>query len=434
MADQVALPAAASTVQSSPAAITLPSEFRIQAQDDRLEQKGEQKVTTQGALLGVPKITTQDAPLGVLTNFTGTFAGTGFNLIFRPNSGPPNGTTFPNPVKPPPPTPPSENVLELNLTTETLSFSKGLGSVPNRGLEAQQDIFLNGVPYVQVINDVTNPTTGKADGVPSGIHFEPGLWMHVPATTSDPVLGESLVRMASIPHGTTINAQCLAPMSSVAGPPQIPAVDITPFVIGTTNKIPFAAQNASATDTPRLPQDLTKFIAAGTITQAILTDPNTVLRNENNGKTITKTTFFTVSTKPTAPELGGGTANIAFLEGAPIGPNSGPNSGPNATAAQMSATFWIEEVQHKIKVPVHKPGQPPLKITAPSPHPGALVPTFLVNPPHEITVPKTITVTSTQIQYSQLVFLNFAGLTWPHVSCATLIPQKALPVPASAFN
>lgn len=409
------------------AAITLPSDFKIRAQDSRLEQTTDIPTTANPALAPAA---TPAVPLGVLTNFTGTFTGSGFNLIFRPNSGPPNGTTFPNPVSPPPPTPPSENLLELNLTTETLSFSNPLGSVPNRGLEAQNDIFLNGVPYVQAISDVTNPATGKADGVPSGIHFEPGLWMHVPATTTDPVLGESLVRMASIPHGTTINAQGLAPTSSIAGPPTIPAMDITPTVIGTSNKIPFAAQNASATNTPRLPQDLTKFIAAGTITQAILTDPNIVLRNANKGKTITKTTVFTVSTVPSAPELGGGTANIAFLQGA----STGTNPGPNANAVQASATFWIEVVQDKITVPVHKPGDPPLTIPAPSPQPGAQVPTFLVNPPHEITQPKTITVTSTQIQYSQNVFLNFAGLTWPHVSVATLIPQNPLPVPASAFN
>lgn len=417
-APQVALSAAAPHAKTSSAAITLPAEFNIHSQDSRLKQKTQ-----------VPTEPPPAVPLGVLAKFTGTFAGTGFNQIFRPNSGP-NGTTFPNPVTPPPPTPPSENVLELNLTTETLSFSKPLGSVPNRGLETQGDIFLNGVPYVQAINDVSNPATGKADGVPSGIHFEPGLWMHVPATTSDPVLGESLVRMASIPHGTTINAQCLSPTSSIPGPPTIPPVDITPNVINTTNKIPFPSQTASATNTPRLPQDLSKFISAGTITQAILNDPNTVLRNANQGKTITNTTFFTVSTSPLAPELGGGAVNIAFLQGA----STGTNPGPNASVAQMSATFWIEEVEHKIPVPIFKHGGPPMEIPALSPHPGAHVPTFLVQPPHEITEPKTITVTSTQIQYSQIVNLNFAGLGWPHVSCATLIPEQAQPVPPAAWN
>lgn len=400
------------------ATLVLPDGFRFDQADGNLLAK--QRLPT-----AAPPVT---PPLGVLSNFKGTFAGRGFNLIFRPNSAAPTTTTFPNPVSPAPPTPPSENVLELNLTTETLTFTAPLGSVPNRGLESQNDIFLNGVSYVQSISDVTNLTTGMADGAPVAIHFEPGLWMHIPATNTDPVLGESLVRMASIPHGTTINAQGLAPTTIINGPPTIPAVDITPFVINQPNKtIPFAAQTATNNSTPRLPQDLTKFIAAGTITQDILTDPNTVLRNANKGKTITKTIVFTVSTTPTAPELGGGTANIAFLEG------TGATQ-PNANAAFMTATFWIETVQHKIVVPPFKPGQPPLQIAAAASNPSARVPTFEVVPPHEITAPTTITVTSTQIQYSQVVNLNFAGLTWPHVSVATLVPSAPHRVPTSAWN
>ena len=371
-----------------------------------------------------PVVTT--APLGVLSNFTGTFAGTGFNTIFRPNSAAPTTTTFPKAVTP---TPPSENVLELNLTSETLTFSASLGNVPNRGLESQNDIFLNGVPYVQAISDVTNLATGKGDGTPSGIHFEPGLWMNIPATTTTPVLANSLVRMASIPHGTTINAQTLAPTTSINGPPTIPAVSITPFIIGSNPPefITFISQTAANTDTPRIPQDLTKFIAAGTITQAILTDPNTVLREAIAGQTITKTIVFTVSTAPAAPEFGGGTANIAFLEGNPA------VTAPNADAFSMKATFWIETVEHKIVVPVFKPGQAPLKIPAPTTKPGQIAPVFLANPPHEITAPITITVTSTQIQYSQTVLLNFAGLTWPHVSVATLTPTAELTVPPTAW-
>ena len=150
--------------------ISLPSSFQIQSQDDRLKEDPEawSKVTP--------------PPLGVLASFTGKFEGNGLNMIFRPNSG---QTQFTNPLPPPAiPNPPNENVLELNLTTETLSFAGSLGSVPNRGLEKQTDIFLNGVPYAQSINDVTNTTTGKGDYYPpSQIHFEPGLWMHIPATS-----------------------------------------------------------------------------------------------------------------------------------------------------------------------------------------------------------------------------------------------------------
>ena len=392
------------------AIISLPPGFAIQSQDGRLSH-GEKVPGAPPA----PPVT--EPPLGVLAKFSGIFAGKGFNTIFRPFSG--QG---------------SDNILELNLTEETLSFTHPLGSVPNRGLAPQQDIFLNGVSYVQSINDVTNPADGKADKAPSNIHFEPGLWMHVPGTTN-PELGESLVRMASIPHGTTINAQALAPISIAATAPKIDPVDITPFLVGQPlQKIPFPSQNASASSNFRLPPDLTAFIKAGTITQAVLTDPNTVLRNENHGKVFTKTTTFTVSTTPTVANLGGGTANIAFLLGAPVGTTGTGPSGPNANAVQMSATFWVEEVKHTILVPVRKHNDPASIIIAPSPHPGALVPSFSVKPPHDITKPTPITVTSTQIQYSQMVILNFAGLSWPHVSVATLIPQHPVLVPDSAWS
>ena len=393
--------------------ISLPAEFSID------EIKSVRSAT--------PAITT--APLGVLSHFTGNFEGTGFNMIFRPNSGQPTTTTFPKPVNPAPPQPPSENVLELNLTTETLSFSGSLGNVPNRGLQAQNDIFLNGVPYAQAISDVTNPATGKGDAKPQPIHFEPGLWMHIPATANTPVLASSLTRMASIPHGTTINAQTIEPTSSIEGPPEIPPVSITPFVINSNppNFIRFASQTAANADTPRLPQDLTKFIQAGTITQAILDDPNTVLREAIVGQTITNTIKFTVTTNPALPEFGGGTGNIAFLQGNPAGTT------PNANAVTMTATFWIETVQHRIEVPVFKPGQPPLKIPAPVTKPGLPGPVFVGTPPREITVPRTIIVTSTQIQYSQVVLLNFAGLSWPHVSVATLAQTTEQPIPPSAW-
>jgi hypothetical protein len=415
---------------ATPAAINVPAGFSISAADPKL-------VDAPPAAAHAPALVPQvgavpaaapaaapapaTAPLGVLSNFSGAFAGTGFNTIFRPNNGTSTETTFPKPVTPAPPTPPSENVLELNLTTETLTFSTPLGNVPNRGLANQQDLILNGVPYVQAISDVTNAATGKADGHPSGIHFEPGLWMHIPASTSDPVVPESLVRMASIPHGTTINAEALEPTTTFPGPPIIAPVSITPFVIGNpTGLIVFAAQTAANTDTPRLPQDLTKFIAAGTITQDILTDPNTVLRNAIKHQTITKTVVFTVSTTPPAPELGGGTANIAFLEGA-------GSAGPNAKAASMTATFWIETVQHKVIVPKFALGQGPVHIAPPA---GSThVPTFVVHPTEALAAPRTITVTSTQIQYSQLVLLNFAGLSWPHASVATLVPSAPVTVP-----
>jgi len=100
----------------------------------------------------------------------------------------------------------------------------------------------------------------------------------------------------------------------------------------------------------------------------------------------------------------------------------------------MTATFWIETVQHKLDIPPWKPGQPPM-LLAPSDPPSATKgPIFEVKPDHEITAKKTITVTNTQIQYSQIVLLNFGGLSWPHVSVATLNPAAPVPVPASALT
>jgi hypothetical protein len=349
--------------------------------------------------------------LGPLAAFTGTFHGNGFNTIFRPDQGSPTKL----PVSPGP----SDNLLELNLTQETLSFSPSLGSVPNRG-EVMADIFLNGVPYLQVINDVTVPAQ------PVGIHFEPGLWMAIPATT-DPHEGATVVRMASIPHGTTIHAPGTS--STVAGKPDIGATDIIPFTIGHPNsKVPFPSMTAATKGTARIPQDLTSFIAAGTITQAMLNDPNTLLRNHIASQTITSTTIIAITTDTAAPLFGGGTDNIAFLLG------NASASVPNADAVKMHAEFFIETAEFSIEVPVFEPGQPPLTIAAQPGAAGQPVPTFLVNPPVAITAPRTITAAATQIQYTQRVVLNFNGLSWPHVSVATLVPASPVPVPASAFS
>lgn len=373
---------------------------------------------------------TQPAPLGALAKLTGSFTGTGLNTIFRPNSGPPPlGTPFPNPVSPIPPKFPSDNVLELNLTNEEITFTQSLSRVANRGFGSQNDIFLNGVAYMQSVSDVTNMETGGSDGYPIGIHFETGLWMNIPATDNTPVLGDSLVRMASIPHGTTINAQCLAPIGTFQGPPQISPVSVKPFGEGDIHtKIDLGSLNVSDSTTPRIPQDLSKFITAGTITQDVLDDPNTILRNAIEGQNITQTIAFTVSTTPPPPEFGGGTANIAFLLG-------NPEAGvPNSNAFQMQATFWIETVEYSITVPVFTAGQAPMEIPAPASPSGQPRPVFLASPPYEITSPKTITVSSTQIQYSQVVFMNFDNITWPHVSVSTLIPSTPVPVPNSVWN
>jgi hypothetical protein len=152
---------------------------------------------------------------------------------------------------------------------------------------------------------------------------------------------------------------------------------------------------------------LSPFIAAGTITQAMLTDPNTLLRNHFASQNIiisTTTTIF-ISTSPATPLFGGGTDNIAFLLG------NAAATAPNAQSLK-TVTFWIETVEHVIVVPIFKPGQPPLSIPVETGDAGQPVPKFLVNPPIEITTPRSITVKSTQIQYSQ----RLCELQRPHLA------------------
>ncbi|KAK2773775.1 hypothetical protein CKAH01_13454 [Colletotrichum kahawae] len=362
-----------------------------------------------------PPVSTLETPdLEVLRDFKGTFKGLGFNTIFRPNNTKAGITELKAPSQGKD-AGVTDNILQLNLTAETQVFSTplssdGNGAVPNRGLDDQQDIGLDGISYVQTIIDLTEIKEHTSQPV---IHFEPGLWMRVPKT-EDPALPASYARMGSIPHGTTINAQCFEEAKTTDGPPTFPPVDITPFPIGQIqtkdNGIVFDSQTATNGATHRLPQDLTLFLNNGSITAKMIEDPNVVLSEVNMKKTITKSTTFTVSTDSTA---GGGTRNIGFLINGK-GTVNGPPS--NADAVSMTATYWVSTVQAEVEL---RPGQS--GTVSPAAH-GQRdgVPTFVVG--EAITSARTVTVEYTQIQYSQTVMLNFAGLSWPHVTVATLAP------------
>ncbi len=275
--------------------------------------------------------------LGSLAGLPGTWSGTGFNAIWRPSHSD------------------HHRFLELNLTAETLDFDgQDLGSIPNRGF-MQDDMAMSGVRYLQRINDAN---------LDAGLHLEPGLWLNVPATTA-PAVQATVVRMASIPHGTTIVAQGTA--SSVEGPPRFEPVDLNPFVVGDGHgATPFPEQDLSAPS-----QDRTTGAGLTGITQAMVDNPNSVLATGIKDKTISNTVVLHVTTS-SVPVAGGGMANTAFLCGVPAG-------GPNANAALVTSTFWIET------------------ICAPKP--------------------------AMQLQYTQTVLLNFNGLSWPHVTVATLTKQ-----------
>ena len=278
-------------------------------------------------------------PLGQLANLSGSWSGTGFNTIWRPHH------------------PGQDHFLELNVTTEELTFSPIAGSIPNRGL-LQHDITMHGLSYLQQIQDSNVIVNGAA----AGLHFEPGLWLTVPATTA-PKEGATVARLASIPHGTTILAQGTAKTTS--GAPSIPKVSITPFSIGSPNQtIPFDESNLSKPS-----QFRTQPPGLKNVTQAMVNNPNSVL-TAHAKPNIASTTTLHVFTK-NADIVGGGTANTAFLKG---------KANANADAARMHATFWLQTPQ------------------------GSNTPNFL--------------------QYSQVVLLNFAGLSWPHVTVGNLTRQS----------
>jgi hypothetical protein len=292
-------------------------------------------------------------PLGALAGLLGTWKGHGFNAIWRPSH---SGQ--------------SDRFLELNMTTETLVLTRINGAIPNRGF-LMPDINMFGLTYMQQISEAS---TG------AGLHIEPGIWASVPPTT-DPSEPATIVRMASIPHGTTILAQGGAPQVIQGGPQNIPNNNILPFFFGSpapaNGDFNIVAQTFPELDLSQSTQF--RSVAPG-VTQDIVKNPNLVLQNalkaSLQGTSMKSRTFLHVATDHSAVNAGGGTANTAFLTG-----TGSPPAG-NALATTVQATFWIETI-------AGTGGQPDKH----------------------------------QLQYTQLVMLDFNGIHWPHVTVGTLVKQ-----------
>jgi hypothetical protein len=196
------------------------------------------------------------------------------------------------------------------------------------------------------------------------------VWAHVPKT-DNPAEPVTVVRMGSIPHGTTINMQGIG---FTAPQPKFDVSSITPFRIGSpddgvTGLVPFPDEQ----DLSRPSLARTDLARVASLTQQQLDNPNLFLSQAIAGQTILSTTVLTItsdSTPPAVPVAGGGTDNIAFLVGTA--------GGPNANVPRVTAVFWIERVKDAKG--------------------------------HEFD----------QLQYTQRVLLDFSGLSWPHVTVATL--------------
>jgi hypothetical protein len=297
--------------------------------------------------------------LGLLRGFVGnhhrrTWRGKGFNLIWRPNFENESG--------------PLDHFLQLHITDESLSFTDitGKSGIANRGMN-QKSIFLGGLAYLQTIYD-------WYDHSPQ--HVEPGVWANVPATI-DPKEEPTVVRMGSIPHGTTFNLQGTA--ATIASRPDFGIARIFPFKMGSPDDgltgivrlmegwLPLARPSNSRTPANQL---------AG-LTDAQLANPHLLLSRVIDHQTFVRpTTVLKVTSDTSAPksvpDVGGGAQSIAFLTG------KVSEGGPNADVTSVTATFWIERVKDKYG--------------------------------NEFD----------QLQYTQRVLLNFNKLTWPHITVGTL--------------
>jgi hypothetical protein len=283
--------------------------------------------------------------------------GRGFTLVSLPRN--PNPQEDSNPFR-----------LKLSATIEALSFTLIGAPIPNRS--STEDIDFLGLNYFQ---QIANVETGE------GLHVEPGFWLNLPDNT--------LVRLATIPHGNSLLAQGNV-VDAMSGPPPIEAIDPTPFTIdpGTGNRINEndpnyldILTNAARNPPPGIPK-------------GFVTDPNSVLIDvitelTTANKTITRTDVLFVNANP----VGGinGTQIIAPHPNAPLLPTVDPNRvggvvnipfiQANADVKSFSAIFWVETVNNPDGTQ------------------------FL------------------QLQYTQTVILDFDNLKWPHISVATLTKQ-----------
>lgn len=217
------------------------------------------------------------AQFGLLINLAGTWMGKGFNLVSLPlppsiRNGDPNKKFIP----------------KIGTTREVLAVAPLGAPIPNRGF-VQEDIFLFGMTYLQVVTDAVSSEAR---------HFETGLWLNVPDTPAP-----TIVRQAVIPHGDALLArgtitQAIAPPDPQGqARPNIPVSSSTPIDVSSGDPI---------TTGPYL-------------------DPFTALVLPP--QTIKETITIDVNTGP----IRAGVLNIPFVK-------------DNAEAISMNATFWIETV------------------------------------------------------------------------------------------
>lgn len=278
--------------------------------------------------------------LGALSDLPGYWQGTGFSLIARPDSSAKDGDGF---------------FLELNLLQEALDITTIGSPVFNRG-SLQGDIAMYGVTYLHRVTDLI---TGGA------IHIEPGLWLNIPATSA-PSAAASIARLATIPHGNAVCTVGFVEHAEFDRIPDIPPANTVPFPIGSQPPPPGTANSFKEYDLSQPSKFRSASLPEG-ITQAMVTDPNQMLRDtlarqvNQEGKTINWITRLITRT-PNDMSIG----NIPFITS-------------NANTLQFTSVVAIESLT------------------------DAEGTEYL------------------QLQYSQTALIDFRGLRRPHVTVGTLV-------------
>jgi hypothetical protein len=352
--------------------------------------------------------------LGALASFPGSWRGTGFNVMWRPdNSKNPSFDEI-------------HRFLELNLTNDSFDFRVIPGVVPNRGAGTQEDLSLYGLHYLQRVSDadvLPVKTAGQA------LHIEPGLFMNVPESENHKT--PSIVRMGSIPHGVTVLMQGKAPSTvPVDGPPHIapiyPLEQLPEFKpekpqAGEPNLDPpiegLGIMPVNVPAPPVQPPPPLKLVKSKQheVKEVVIENDNPGKTNgpfpaefqdyiENPNKVLTdaiagQDILGTITIELNSEEVEDSIANIPFL-GTPK-EQQAPKPANNAFVQSARATFWLEWV----RIPNEKGGRPGAK--------------NIPDPAHQIE-PYFGEPTYLQLQYSQTVILVFNEVLWPHITVGTL--------------
>lgn len=251
--------------------------------------------------------------------------------------------------------------LLLNQYNETLTFSAVDKGVPNRGVPdglggPDSDQFVAAINYTQSVKQMAAedfPQSGKAGASNLSVHHESGLWMHI---INKQINSTNIARLSTIPHGDAVLA--LGRSTESTGRPEIPDTSGLPIGVRQSIDDPYLAPYKHFDDKP-FKDDFTPV------------QPNALLDAANQGVKIKKVTRLDVDTKIET----GGIINTPFIT-------------KQANAAEMTATFWIQELDE-----LDSNGQPKLRL-----------------------------------QYTQTVFLDFFPRTdgvpglirWPHISINTM--------------